>query len=501
MDGPDGIALHLNETEIDGVRTWWARADGPLVGSLQFGVGRAMEPAALGGITHLVEHLALAPLAQLDHPHNGFVAPRRTVFTAAGTPDELTAFFQRTIGGLRQLPLERVAVERRVLRQEGRGRPAAIVPMLLWLRYGNAGYGLLATDELGLSWLGPEPVQTWADRHFTRENAVAWFSGPPPAGIRFDLPPGSPPPLPAVEPLAAITWPAHVTWNSSGAALSWLLPRDAASVVAVRVAASRARGALRFEQGLVYDVLSDYEPLDRHTAHGYIGADCAPEHVTSVRDGLLGALEGIASDGVTDAELQREIRAFRDSFGIPEVALRLLDAAASDHLEGRPNTSAAALLAEYEALTPGLDGASLASALDSRLLLAPGPTPGGSRWTSYPLRSPGAVRGRSHRPPGWPWLNSRRRDRLVVSAEGATWVGPDGAHLTVRTEDCVAYVHEHAWGTERRQLLGVDGFTVGIDAHDWHDGRKAIGALDAAIPSTSVVCAIHGLGGMPDVEA
>ena len=90
----------IHETEIDGVVTYWADVDGPRVGAIQFGVGRAAEPAAMGGVTHLVEHLALAPLTQQEYPHNGFVTGWRTVIHATGTDEELGSFFTRHIDGL-----------------------------------------------------------------------------------------------------------------------------------------------------------------------------------------------------------------------------------------------------------------------------------------------------------------------------------------------------------------------------------------------------------------
>ena len=82
--------MQVEQAEIDGVTVLWAdTGPGATVGALSFGVGRADETAATGGITHLVEHLALARFGQQDFEHNGFVDGTRSVLHAAGTPAEV----------------------------------------------------------------------------------------------------------------------------------------------------------------------------------------------------------------------------------------------------------------------------------------------------------------------------------------------------------------------------------------------------------------------------
>ena len=46
-------------TEIDGVPTIWSPSPGPLTAALVFRIGRADERPSDGGITNIVEHLAM----------------------------------------------------------------------------------------------------------------------------------------------------------------------------------------------------------------------------------------------------------------------------------------------------------------------------------------------------------------------------------------------------------------------------------------------------------
>jgi hypothetical protein len=465
------------------------------MGALIFHVGRSHETASTGGITHLVEHLALAPLTQRDHPHNGFVGDWRTVFHAGGTDEELTDFFGRVTASLGNLPLDRLAMERRILRQEAADRDPGIVARLLWYRYGNRGHGLVGTQELGLEWLGPAPVAEWAATRFGRSNVAAWFSGEPPAGLRFHLPDGQPSVPASLDPIDDLALPAHLAWEPPGSAMSYLVPRSAAAVLTMVAAARRAREILRFERGLVYDVLSDYEPLDGTAAHVYFGADCASQDSVTVRETILRTLDEIAADGLTEEELRRELRQYRDSLEVPQAILGTLDSITTSHVLGRPYEDRDAITAEYEATTPAITADGLAAALPTTLLTSPGGTPTWRDLTPYPVWSSAVVEGRESRPAGWPLRNRKRQDRLRVGADGVSWLDGYGHQLTVRYDDCVAYRH---WDGDRRELRSGDGFTVRLAADDWQGGAEVIRRIDAAVPPHVIVCGEHNAFGMED---
>ncbi len=70
----------ITETEVCGIRTLIAPADGPLTAGLVFRVGCADEPLSRRGLTHLVEHLALHRQGLIEHDANAatiWCAPAR----------------------------------------------------------------------------------------------------------------------------------------------------------------------------------------------------------------------------------------------------------------------------------------------------------------------------------------------------------------------------------------------------------------------------------------
>ncbi len=64
----------IHETVVDGITTFWAETPPPLTAVLTFRVGTWDEALLDRGITHLVEHLALYALRNVEHPYNGHTA-------------------------------------------------------------------------------------------------------------------------------------------------------------------------------------------------------------------------------------------------------------------------------------------------------------------------------------------------------------------------------------------------------------------------------------------
>jgi predicted Zn-dependent peptidase len=84
-----GTTVEFTRTDVDGVWTLWAPAQGSLRAGLVFRVGRADETLARGGLTHLVEHLALHNLGLSDHHYNGTTGQIATTFHTHGDPDHI----------------------------------------------------------------------------------------------------------------------------------------------------------------------------------------------------------------------------------------------------------------------------------------------------------------------------------------------------------------------------------------------------------------------------
>src|SRR5215475_6341495 len=254
-------------TEVDGVPAFWSEHPGEFRAGLVFRVGYADERLSRRGVTHLIEHLACHPAGQsMDHA-NGMVNAVTTTFYAAGDPDDVNGFFRGVCQSLRELPMDRLAAECRILNIEAESRrPGPAAALLLW-RYGAATYGLAGYEEYGAARLTAEQLQDWARRWFTRGNAVLWLvGGPPPAGLRLDLPDG--PRMPAPAPSSALEQtPAYFTSEVSGVAANTVLDRSAAASAYAHLLLRRLRQALRFDSAVSYSPLTSYEPRDGQQAH------------------------------------------------------------------------------------------------------------------------------------------------------------------------------------------------------------------------------------------
>lgn len=487
----------IHRTEIDGVRTLWMDEPGPPIASLVFRVGRADEPTPVGGISHIVEHLALASLGVQDYDHNGMVDAQWSVFMTGGRADEIVSFFDQVVAGLVDPPVDRLLVERRILREEREQRGQSIGAAARWYRYGHAGQGRglgPADDEVGLEWVGPDPVRDWARRWYTRQNAVLWLSGAPPAGLRFDrLPDGEAAPLPATETVPGVTFPTHMPWDGPGATVTLTAPRTAAIHMAMSIAQRRAMQRLRFDRGLVYGVELDYEPVGPHEAHILLGGECQDDRIEPVVDELVKILRELATDGPTQAELDQELAAHLRMYEDRDGRLTLVAVTANDLLWGGPTLTAEEFAQERRVVDPLTAAAAVATAIDTMLVLANrSPVPG---LHAYPGTSPERVAGRQYEPAGFHLPRRKPKDRLISGPDGLTVVVDTGEWLTVRYDDAVCC--EHVDGNTR-MVLGRDGIRIAVAAQAWKDGRRIIEDIDRVIPAELIACGEHGIGGLED---
>jgi zinc protease len=486
----------IQRTEVDGVTTLWMDEPGPMVAALCFRVGRSDEPTPMGGISHIVEHLALSGLGIQDYDHNGFVEGHQTVFTSVGRPDEIKDFLESVAHGLVNLPTDRLLMERRILREEREQRGPSIGDALRWYRFGYAGQGRghgPGDNEQGLEWLGPEPVYAWARRWFTRQNAVLWLTGPVPPGLRLDLPDGEPAASPGIEPTPSVSFPAHMSWDGPGASIGYTATRAAAISIASNIAHRRARQRLRFDQGLVYDVQFDYAPVAPSTAHVTLGAECPDERIRTVIDGLLGVVRDLAADGPTQAELAQEMTAYLRQYDDRDGRISLLAITAADTLWNGPVATAEQFVEERRQVDPAAAGAAMTSALDTLLVLAhceqlPGLSP-------YPAWSSTRVEGREYGPRGIFLPGRKPKERVIAGRDGITVALGPQEWLTVRYADCVASVHVDP---TFRILLSRDGTQLAVEETALKDGARVIEEIDRAIPADLVACAEHGIGGLED---
>src|SRR4051794_32605369 len=173
-------AIEISRAELSGIPLFTGpMPDGarhPATASIMFRVGRADEPLPRFGTTHLVEHLAMFGVGELDHPANAMVDDTRTAFYASGEPHEVASFLEKVVAALSALPLDRLELEKQVLEAESMTPPPVSVRMLT-ARYGARGYGVAQFRELGLRTATAETITSWARQRFTAGNAVIWAAG------------------------------------------------------------------------------------------------------------------------------------------------------------------------------------------------------------------------------------------------------------------------------------------------------------------------------------
>lgn len=465
----------VSRTDVNGVPVFWAPAPGPTKVALIFRVGRAHEQLASSGITHLVEHLALATLEPSDLPRNGQVEPARTVFFAQGSPAETTEFLCRLTASLNALPMDRLATEKQVLLTEASARSGNMESTLVGMRLGCVGYGVLSEREYGLHHLEAEQVLAWAAERFCAANAAVWMTGPPAADLVLTLPAGTRTEFPTMR-ANVFRAPAALHPNQPrGVAFSGVLRRSAASTSLTRIAQRRLMDKLRQELGLSYQVSSDYVGLDATTASIYLAADCLPEHSGRVADAMISELEALARSGSTRAEIEHDAQGLKRALDDPNTIIGILNGLATRSLTGDASGLPDELLPKLEAVQPTEHASLMRSALDSAIWSLPKGS--GTGLYEFPAWSTDQVQGKEYKP--------ARRGRksihpvlLTLGAEGVTYFHDERQWVTVRYDECAALLR---WDDGQLMLIGEDGFRLPIAPAQWKSGQSIVAAVESNV--------------------
>ena len=466
-------------TEIEGLPLYWAEAPPPLRAALIFRVGRADETLARSGKTHLIEHLALFGVDLRRAQFGGFVDHTRTVFHVAGTGDEVSTFLRRVSAGLRALPIERLELERQVLRTEAASSPANSWHTLMGLRYGAAGFGLVNCEELGLRCLGAQELAEWAAVNFTHENAAIWMTGPPAPGLEIELPRGQRRSPPEPTPIPLLELPGHAAGGRGGITASFVGERSTALTTAVGLLEERVHRRLRIEAGLTYHVSGTYVPLTSTSAHVTLGADCLDEHASLVCEGILAELRRLADDGPETDELAAIVGERRTGLVEDLSVLATLDAAATNDLMGAPVLTRADLVRELEELTPGSIARAASDLLPTALVLAPEGVAPQLGFEPYGEREKPRLEGRRFKRRGRRLLSPRRASRIVSSTEGISLVATkDEPRIDVRFADVAAVLR---LGPGRMTLVDVDGSWIRLDLPTLVGGTRLEAQIEEAL--------------------
>lgn len=451
---------------VDGVPTVLAPTSGPMHAGLAFRVGRADETLARGGITHLIEHLVLHPMGLADHHFNGATGTVFTYFHLQGSESDIAGFLTGVCDSLADLPMQRLAVEKEILRTEAAGRRSAVTDSMALWRHGARDYGLPGYPEWGLSALTPDDLLSWVARYFTRDNAALWIAGDAvPAGLSLRLPRGTRQPVPAPSCTLPVT-PAYFPGSSGAVVWDTVVPRSTtASVFAAVLEREMFRG-LRQETGLSYTVQTDYDPRGDGSAVITAVADALPEKQDAVLGGFVDVLAKMSIGRIEAADVKAVQAKRLEALNNAEAHAARLPGHAFSLLTGSPQQSADELAAELRAVTPDDVARAAGEALRGGLLM----TPEGRRadWAGFvkaPSRSESAVAGTAY-----PSLEGADAS-VVVGVQGVSQVRDDES-LTVSFDACAAML---AWPDGGRLLIGHDAISVRVEP-------TLYGGLQAAVP-------------------
>ena len=458
--------LVVQRGTVDGVPVLWTEdgVGGRLSAGLVFRVGTADETFVTSGVTHLLEHLVLFPIERADLHFNGVTSPGTTTFRLDGADgDELVSFLEAVCEGLRKPAVERLEAEKAILRTEANRRDNAN-DLWLW-RYGPAGFGLASFDEFGLDRLTGEDVQEWAATRFTRGNAALWITGgPPPEGLRLDLPEGGRMPYPeAAEVLPRL--PAYFTAPVNGAVFDLVVPRTPAAKLYAALLDRRLYARLRRELGVSYTATAHYQPRDAGHAVVTAMADALPEHRTDMCRALVDVLLDLSREAPSAAEIATARTLVDRSASVAASTEAVLAGVTED---GVPEEAEAELLAVAR------------QAVDGALAMLPeGCAIGRAGFVRAPSGSAEAVEGTARRPRNRPEAKSR----LIVGADGVTV--RNGLQIaTVRYADCRGML---AWPDGARRLFGADAVSLVVEPTLWDVPAAELARIDAAVPASLTV--------------
>jgi zinc protease len=464
---------------------------------LVFRVGTADETLPRRGITHLAEHLALAPLHGVSYWCNGWVEQSCTTFYAEGGVAEVGEFLERVTRSLGALPLDRLEVECDVLRTEAAERSPDLHSRLMNMRFGAVGHGVGCYREFGLRSVGASQVEAWARERFTAGNAVLWMTAPPPGDLVLELRPGERIPAPPPEPVPGLRIPSQRGVARDDVALAFFGRRSSAFAAAGAIANQRIEDRLRMREGLTYNVEWDYHRLDGEHAHLWLSADCVDAHAVSVRDGMQSVVDELAEHGATAAELERRVAIMARGLDDSDWARAQLSTAAADHLYNMPLTQPAELLDDLRALTPEAVARALRDVLPSELVVVPQEAAGArGRFAEHGTEPRPPVAGEEFRPKRR--RLRRERWRLVLGDEGLSSVDRGEKPGTVRFDECVALIDD-APGTF--SLKGRDATTIEVTPYLVGRGDELERALrarlddDVCVPLDANVAELAELAG------
>ncbi|MFW3169421.1 hypothetical protein [Geodermatophilus sp. CPCC 206100] len=468
----------MRELTIDGIPAFVADGPAPLSAGLVFAVGRRDESFVRGGLTHLVEHLAMSALPRTTLDANASVGLSVTEFTATGSPEQVAAFLRGVCAALADPPTDRLAVEAGVLRTEAGTTTLPATAALLGQRYGSAGLGLAAMREPALRSLTAEDVRSWARDWFVRGNAALWLSGPVPEDLVLPLADGPRPERPA-QHRRELPTPAWTELPFDGSvAVGAEVPTTPALGTTLAVLRERVEEELRHRRGVAYTVAADRLVVDAWTDFAGLVTDARAGQETVAARLVWRELDRLATEGPRPEELHRERDRLAAFLADPRSGAETAAGAARSAVGGLPVMTAATLRAQADAVTSEEVRAAAAALRGAAVLGLPGGAEPPAGLPRLPEGSADVVAGRAFPPRRGSAVP--RGAVLVVGEDGLSLSLGEGGQATVRWPEVVGLVR---CGSRAWTLVGRAGLDVLLVAADWRDGEEALAMVRAAVPA------------------
>lgn len=472
---------------VDGLPVFHIERPGPTTIGLVFRVGQADESLAQRGLTHLIEHLALANVDGL-FSFNGQVDSVFTTFVARGVADEVSEFIESVTQALAYLPYDRLAIEAQVLRTEGGSRATTSGEQYVRsLLFGPSGYGLGGYPELAMENLDSddlrERLEQWRVARFTRDNAAVWITGQLPSSLNLAaLPPGTahraPAPRPVIDPNAHIV---DVPMNT--VMLSSVMPRAIAARLLLWVLERRVRDRLRHQDGISYSITTRSENLGAHHTFCALQADCLPEYAEAAIHVVRSELQDLAQNGPSRAELSRYVERSARYFDDPANAAKEVAELAQDHLVGYPHRGPERFVAAASQIEPSQVSGAASQLLRRAFWLVPVearihngdlvPVPASSDWV---------VSGTQHLEAGA--VSPHNAATVVVAPGQIGWSDGRGRVIAIDLDRVEAM---HCPSADRRIVWASDGFVLDLAADEWLAGHDIVAHLDNSVADSVIV--------------
>lgn len=474
---PGRRLLDCKREELQGLPVYRTDGGSGAGAALVFRVGQADETLPRRGVTHLVEHLVLAP-ATRSAGVSGHVDLLSTVLVRHGDPAEVAEWLQATAAALASLPTDRLETERSVLSVEAEGSVPPGAAVLLRLVYGARGPGLAAYEEVGLRAIRAPDVVEHARRWFCRSNAALVLMGdvePPP----LELPPGDRPAVPRHAPRALPALPAEAPQPGGPLALGAPMPDTSATAILASLLERRTWAALRHDRGLAYDVSCRARPVGPEERMLMLTTDVPVGDAAPAAEALVEQVRALAGGAIGDRDLDETISELELAATSAQPHVLLTAVASSELVRGRVRLPDEAL-AELRSTTPD-QVVDAAASLSERMLVA---LPSGAA-AGLPVVEPfkaTPVDGRRFR--------RRRAPRhidatdVIVGDEGVFAALDDGQAITVRYATCAAALREIDGGLT---LIDEAGHVLTIDPGDLRDGAEAVAEAERKLDPSVLV--------------